>query len=289
MANVGIVLSGGGAKGAFQIGVLDVLLAKIKESGDKLVGIAGTSIGAMNGAFIASGQFNALKNFWLTWNMKNCPLVQSDWYGSAMSLLINGYLYNSKPLRKFFEDNLDVKKLLISDVKYINTYVRLGDGEMLLGGNIDGKNTQDRAISEIMASMALIPGTPSVNIDGVEYVDGGFRDTTPAKSLIEHCPDLDKIYVITLNPEKRQWNSNILSNTNKSLVERILFLANDILWYENTRSDIEIGKLKFWDKEMYSVIYPLKMNQDTTSFEAPKIMESYTHGISVMQRQFSRI
>lgn len=288
MANVGVVLGGGGAKGSFQIGVLDVLLTKIKENGDKLVGIAGTSIGAMNGAFVASGQFLKLKEIWLNWNMKNCPLVRSDWYGSIGSLVINGHLYKSEPVKKFFEDNLDVKKLLLSDIRYVNTLVRLGDGELLLGGNTDGKNTQVRAISEIMASMALIPGTPSVNIDGVEYVDGGFRDTNPVKSLIEKCSNLDKIYIIPCNTEKRKWNSKILSNTNKSLLERVLFLANDILWDENTRADIEIGKLRFWNDEKYTVIYPLVMNQDTTSFEKPLIMESYSHGVSVMQRHFSR-
>jgi NTE family protein len=283
---VGIVLSGGGAKGAFELGALDVLLKKIEWAGDTLAGISGTSIGAFISAFVASGQFESLKKIWLSWNMKNCPLVQTQWYGAYGSLLLRGYMYEAQPVKDFFIKNLDVGKLLTSKTKYINTFVRLGDGELFYGGNITPNNTQDRAISEIMASMSFIPGTPSVNIDGREFVDGGFRDTVPVKALIENCEKLDKIYVINVNTEKRKWNTKILSNTNKSLIERLIFLYDDILWDENNRSDIEIGKLKFWDKEKYSVIYPLVMNQVTTSFEPDLISESFYHGKQIMENHF---
>jgi len=283
---IGIVLSGGGAKGAFELGALEILLEKIKSSGDTLVGISGTSIGAFISAFVSSGQFETLKNIWLSWNAKNCPLIQTQWYGAFGSLLLRGYMYDSEPVKNFFVKNLDVGKLLTSKVKYINTFVRLGDGELFYGGNITPSNTQDRAISEIMASMAFIPGTPSVNIDGIEFVDGGFRDTVPVKALIDNCENLDKIYVITVNPEKRQWNTKILSNSTKSLIEKLIFLYDDILWDENNRSDIEIGKLKFWNKEKYSVIYPLVMKQVTTSFEPDLIRESFHHGRQIMENHF---
>ena len=47
----GLVLEGGGAKGAFQIGAWKALI----QAGVKITAIAGTSVGGLNGALIASG------------------------------------------------------------------------------------------------------------------------------------------------------------------------------------------------------------------------------------------
>ena len=56
----GLVLEGGGAKGAYQIGAWKAL----KEAGVKIKGIAGTSVGALNGALICMDDFENAKNIW---------------------------------------------------------------------------------------------------------------------------------------------------------------------------------------------------------------------------------
>ena len=56
----GLVLEGGGAKGSFHIGVLKALF----ESGYTFDGVAGTSIGAINGAIVAQGDFDKLYELW---------------------------------------------------------------------------------------------------------------------------------------------------------------------------------------------------------------------------------
>jgi NTE family protein len=281
---IGIVLAGGGAKGAFEVGVLKVLIDKINKSGDVISAISGTSIGAMNAAFVASGQFEDLEKIWLSWDLKNCPLIQSNWYGKILSLYLNGYMYNQKPVRDFFEKNLSVSSLIESPIKYINTAVRLGDGELRLGGNIFQKENKDLVISEIMASMAFIPGTPSVTINDQEYGDGGFRDTIPVKGLIENSDTLDKIYVINVNPEKRIWNDKLTKNNSSSVIDKIFFVIDDILWDENNRSDIEIGRLRFWNSKEFQVVYPEFMNMSTADFDSSLIKEAYLQGIKVAQR-----
>ena len=52
----GVVLEGGGTKGAYQIGAYEAL----RDLVIKITGIAGTSIGALNGAFIAQGDFESM-------------------------------------------------------------------------------------------------------------------------------------------------------------------------------------------------------------------------------------
>lgn len=56
----GLVLEGGGAKGAYQIGAWKAL----KEAGIRIKGIAGTSVGALNGALICMGDLEKAESLW---------------------------------------------------------------------------------------------------------------------------------------------------------------------------------------------------------------------------------
>ena len=56
----GLVLEGGGAKGAYQIGAWKAL----KEAGVKIKGVSGTSVGALNGALICMDDLERAENLW---------------------------------------------------------------------------------------------------------------------------------------------------------------------------------------------------------------------------------
>ena len=56
----GIVLEGGGARGAYQIGVWKAL----REAGMKIKGVAGTSVGALNGALICMDDLGKAEEIW---------------------------------------------------------------------------------------------------------------------------------------------------------------------------------------------------------------------------------
>ena len=56
----GLVLEGGGAKGAFQIGAWKALV----KAGVRIRGIAGTSVGGLNGALIAAGEVSEAEALW---------------------------------------------------------------------------------------------------------------------------------------------------------------------------------------------------------------------------------
>jgi predicted acylesterase/phospholipase RssA len=279
MKKIGIVHAGGGAKGSFGIGVLDVLLKKIKDDGDRLEAVSGTSIGAMNMAFVVSGQFEELKNLWLSWDMDSCPLVQPSLFNPVLGLVLKGYMYDPEPTLNFFKKNLNVSDLQLSEIKYYNTRVRLNDGQLFYGGNSSFK-TKERAIEEIGASMAFIPGTTSVQIDGEEYVDGGFRESVPAEVLATQH-ELDHIYVISLYPEKRPWDNSLTKNNSGSLLSRFNFTYNDIIWDEMVRSDIEIGKLKYWNPSKYTIIYPKEIEMSSTNFSKENTLKNYNHGIEI--------
>ena len=60
MKPYGLILAGGGAKGAYQMGAWKAM----REIGIKIEAIAGVSIGAINGAFIAQGDYDRAIDFW---------------------------------------------------------------------------------------------------------------------------------------------------------------------------------------------------------------------------------
>ena len=62
---LGLVLEGGGARGAFQIGAFQAL----NEKGFRFDGVAGTSIGAINGALLAQGDFDLALAWWRRLNV----------------------------------------------------------------------------------------------------------------------------------------------------------------------------------------------------------------------------
>jgi predicted acylesterase/phospholipase RssA len=285
---IGIVHAGGGAKGSFGIGVLENLLKKIKKDEDKLIAIAGTSIGAMNMAFVASNQFEDLKSNWLSWNLKNCPLIQYDFFNPIIDLIIKDYMYKSKPLFNFFKKNLNVNALINSEITYLNNMVRLGDGEMFYGGNHQKNKSEDLIIKEIMASMAFIPGTPAIEIDNVQYVDGGFRDTVMVKGFIENNEKIDHIYIINLNPAERKWDKKLLQKKFLGFQKKLIFLLDDILWYDGLWADIEIGQLKYWNPENYTVISPNQVYSENMinamDFDDKKIKKYYEHGLEISEK-----
>lgn len=278
---VGIVLSGGGAKGAFEIGALSVLLPFMKRYGQELVAVSGTSIGAFNGAFVAANQFDDLSDIWHEWDAKNCDLTKAPFINPYLSLVTHGYMYGTPS--KFLREKLDADALLNSATKYMNVSIRAADGFTRVGGNIQNKS-KDILYQEILASMAIIPVCPAVTVDGHAYVDGGFRDTVPVKALLDNVQKPDRIYVIAVNPKERVWNPILAENSRRSLLARAGFTFNDILWDEVHRNDIDEGKRKMKSDKNYVVIHPEYAITTGADFSEKKIREAIAHGKDVMSR-----
>ncbi len=59
----GLVLAGGGARGSYQVGVWRAL----DELGWTAGAVTGTSVGCLNGAMYALGQYETARDMWLTW------------------------------------------------------------------------------------------------------------------------------------------------------------------------------------------------------------------------------
>lgn len=98
---ISLVLSGGGFKGAFQVGALEYLMYNPVKIEDEIIDIAhfdiisGVSVGSLNGAMLATGQLEALKDIWFRQIKENGPDV----------IYLSKYLENGLPNPQlFFKD-----------------------------------------------------------------------------------------------------------------------------------------------------------------------------------------
>lgn len=197
--NWGLVLSGGGAKGAYQIGVWKAMKELHMESW--IAGISGASIGSLNGALFACGDYEKAAEVWEQVNMLS--VFDTDWAlidgkegafsREAMLTLIRHYVDLSKITQSDRPIYCSVSRVLPSR-KYAGEYKRL-----------DGKTGY--AIEQLlMASSALPIIHEAVDYEGTLYRDGGLTDNCPIQPLYQL--GFRKLIVIGLRAEMKEFEKN---------------------------------------------------------------------------------
>lgn len=211
---IGLVLSGGGGKGAYELGVWKALKdLKI----DKHIDVfAGTSIGAFNAVLFAQDDMEAAERLWDEVTMdKLIPLSKLQLFKKGVGLLIGGKNPNfaAKYMSQKFEEGavsksgaVDIinKYLKIESIKLRNKvcyaactqlpdlkvkYFRINDYSDALGKEM------------IIASASLPLIYDCTEILGEKYIDGGVVDNTPIQPVYgEGC---DIIIVVMLNKDSR--------------------------------------------------------------------------------------
>jgi len=189
-----LILSGGGARGAFQIGVWQYL----KDKGWDPDMICGTSVGAINAVAIGSGMPLAkLLDIWKTHNrskMYRLKILQFVW--SVITGRPPRPLMDTRPLRSMLTRNLDVEKLRRSPREIIITAVNLLTSQLTLFNN----NVID--VDHVMASSAMPILFPWQYIDGEPYWDGGVMANTPLFPALESRAE--EIIIVLLSPVGHQ-------------------------------------------------------------------------------------
>ncbi|MFZ1148113.1 MAG: patatin-like phospholipase family protein [Xanthobacteraceae bacterium] len=210
---VGLVLQGGGALGSYQAGVYEALA-----SSEYLPDwVAGISIGAINAAIIAGNQpddrLNHLHAFWneitnhtSSWpDGLGWPFAAWQRQASAFMAVMYGqpgffaprqlYDWFSPKKRTSYYDTSALKRTLerLVDFDRINKAndIRLSVGAVnVRTGQFTYFDSAHMAIcaEHIMASGALPPGFPSIEIDGEHYWDGGLFSNTPLEYVLDYYP-----------------------------------------------------------------------------------------------------
>lgn len=175
----GLVLAGGGAKGAYQIGALIALGELGMLSGIKA--ISGTSIGGINLAMFAGSTLEKAENAWRNFNGNDFLLFDDN--GFDITKYGDG-IFTRESLLKILRDNVDYSA--VSSKEY-PLYVTVCYRNELMEDKvryvkINGLSS-DEIENYLMATSAIPVVYDSINIDGVLYFDGGLLDNTPVAPL----------------------------------------------------------------------------------------------------------
>lgn len=185
-----LILSGGGARGAFQAGVWKYL-QEIAWTPDL---ICGTSIGAVNGAAIASGMSaEQLIHLWSTHHRsKVYRLDLLRWIAAVLFKRPLRPMLDSAPMRQMLSRHLDLDTLRHTPTEIIITAVNLATGRLHLYTN------QDITIDHLLASGAMPIFFPWQYIKGEPYWDGGVMANSPLFPTLKK--EADDIIVVLLSP-----------------------------------------------------------------------------------------
>jgi len=177
-----LVLSGGGAKGAFQAGVL----RRLELCERKYDFIIGTSVGAVNGAGFAYHGADALINFW------SSIRARSDILRLQLTAPFQSGIYSMSPIRKMLCKNL-------SGLPSIPYAVCVYDMRL---GRIEYKDSRDYATERMLEwieASAAIPGI--MNIVGDRYADGGIMEQVPVREALRR--GATSLTIISCSPLRR--------------------------------------------------------------------------------------
>jgi NTE family protein len=316
---VALVLQGGGALGAYQAGVYEALA----EAGIYPDWVAGISIGAINCALIAGNapeaRVDKLRAFWEEvtnnpWNSgyewSNAPagdaarLWLNEW--SASVALVAGSpgffaprfppswlyppgaanatsLYDTSRLKATLERLVDFDRLNVSAIR-----VSVG-AVNVRSGNFVYFDTQTHTIGpdHIMASGALPPGFPPIEIEGEQYWDGGLVSNTPLDWVVENQPHFDtlafqvdlwsargelprSLMEVSTRQKEIQYSSRTRASTDSfkriQRLRRVMADLLDKLPEELDRSPEAALLRKVADRKVYNIVH---LNYRPKDYEGP--------------------
>jgi len=256
-----LVLQGGGALGSYQAGVVEAL----GEAGLTPGWVAGISIGAINAALIAGNpvgqRHEKLEVFWRLASsaapVTHAPAderVRAFWNevsaGWVAAFGVPGFftprvpsaflyppgapqalsLYDTAPLKATLEELVDFDRINSGE-----TRLSVGAVNVRTGNFTYFDNTKDRIRPEhIMASGALPPGFPPVEIEGEHYWDGGIVSNTPLQYVLDEAGQRNLlIFQVDLFSARGAWPRTVLEAAERE---------KDIRFSSRTRLNTDMQK-----------------------------------------------
>lgn len=211
----GIVLEGGGARGAYQIGAWKAL----REAGIKIRGVAGTSVGALNGALICMDDLKKAEEIWSTMAYSRVFHVEDDLMERLRKLEIRSFDFaelaaevkkvvagrglDIGPLKQLIADTINEEKIRKSTCDFYATTFSLTDRKEI---NFDVKVAPEGTMKDMLLASAYFPGFKNEKLGGKTYMDGGSVNNVPVNVLTERgYKDIIviRIYGIGVDKEKR--------------------------------------------------------------------------------------
>lgn len=191
----GLVLDGGGARGAYQIGAWKALV----EAGVKINAVAGTSVGALNGALICMGDFKKAENIWSQMTFSNVMDVDDNLmerlfdkeisFGEFLSelkrVLKDGGI-DITPLRELIHEVIDEEAIRGSGILFCLLTFSVSDLKEL---DLSIEDIPEGLLEDFLLASAYLLGFKNEELHGKKYIDGGVINNVPLGSLVNRGID----------------------------------------------------------------------------------------------------
>ena len=187
----GLVLDGGGARGAYQIGAWKAL----SEAGVKISAVAGTSVGALNGALICMGDVEKAEHVWEEMTFSKVMDVDDDWMERlfrreiAIRELMKELMKKLKdggvdinPLKELIQQVLDESKIRNSGIDFSLLTFSLSDMKEL---DLTLNEIPEGMLADFLLASAYLLGFKNEPLHGKTYLDGGVINNVPLNSLVK--------------------------------------------------------------------------------------------------------
>lgn len=284
-----LVLSGGGAKGAFQIGAERVLREELGFRWERIIGV---SVGALNATLLAQREYARLMDLWM--NIREEDIYRKfSWPVVAFRLAVQHKLgfYDDSPLRALIQKHAAGRPF------HVPTHV----GRVsLVSGEYELINHETPDFLDAVWHSATMPVIWEA-IGPQAFVDGGLRNVTPLGDALDFNPR--EIVVIACSSGKAEQANppaNIIDVAKRSLTDITIneILLNDVDEFVRINNLVRQAhaaglELKKPDGSVYrhcpiTVIQPSKRLGDTLDFSSVTIRLRMRHGEEVARMEMAR-
>ncbi|MDE6938950.1 MAG: patatin-like phospholipase family protein, partial [Lachnospiraceae bacterium] len=187
----GLVLDGGGARGAYQIGAWKALV----EAGVKFNAVAGTSVGALNGALICMGDVEKAENIWREMTFSTVMDVDDEWMeglfrkettikeflNEGWKMLGDGGV-DVTPLRRLIHETVDEEAIRNCGKEFCLLTFSLSEFREL---DLSIDDIPEGTLEDFLLASAYLIGFKNERIQGKKYIDGGVVNNVPLNSLVK--------------------------------------------------------------------------------------------------------
>jgi NTE family protein len=288
-----LILSGGGAKGAFQCAV-EKYAREVK--GYKWDLIAGVSVGALNGSMIAMQKSPRLFEIWNTLSNDKIYTGGFNVFSTLKLLFGSKSFFENKPLQRLMAQELDVNQ--------IQADLRIGAVSLTTGEYLIFKPHQPEFYDAVLASTVIpVIWTPiDISDQYQQMVDGGVRNISPIGDVLDEEPD--EVVIINCTPQDTPPLTNPLKNVVQIGLRTIDLMMNEI-FINDVNEFIRINALVKQASEHgislhnpkngreyrhfnYKLVEPKEPLGDTLDFSQGSIQKSIAEGFKRAREIFGR-
>lgn len=228
---IALILSGGGARGAFQVGA-EKYAREVK--GYQWDIIAGVSVGAMNGAMLAMHRYARLLELWD--NLSDKEVLTGGFNLVSLIKIIFGAksFYGNEPLQRMMEHEFVAGRILDD--------LRVGAVSLISGEYVQFTKESLELSKAILASASIPVVWPPVDVsmDHPAMVDGGVRNLTPIGDVLELEPD--EIVIINCGNQNTPASPSAAANV-LSIGMRALDIMQNEIFVNDMKQFLRINAL----------------------------------------------